>query len=94
MPKQDVLDMVSRLERIADTLPGRSYGEIAALAGQATGTMHAIRAEFDRYGIESGSQPIMNTIDKLGNTRDIYDMVAILHQIAGFFRGLAVRLPG
>ena len=94
MSRQNVLQMIGRLERLADTMPSGKGRETQALAGQAVGTVLAIKAEFETHGISISSQALYNDIDSFDQSRvDGKDMAWILHQIAGYLRGVVLRIP-
>jgi hypothetical protein len=93
MSKQDILSMISRIERMADTMPGRSQSEITSLCGQIIGTLRAIREEFGTYGISTNNESMGNAAYGLGDSTNVSDYMYIIHQAAGYFRGLANRMP-
>jgi hypothetical protein len=91
--------MISRIERIADTAPrARSEDELRSLGSQAMGTAIAIKEEFEDYGISTESSRMRRLLEEL-DTRydcDLPELRSILqialHQVAGYYRGLAERL--
>lgn len=89
MSRASILSMVSRIERIADMLPGKSERELLSLGGQVMGTMRAIEREFAASGISVKNQGLS---DLGGSWRDTSEAVFALHQAAAYFRGLAERI--
>lgn len=93
MSRSTVLELISKLERIADLLPESSSAEQNSLAGQAVGTVFTIKEAFARHGISIKNRYIYEQLDRMGNPRHAEEVVFALHTAAAYLRGLADDLP-
>ena len=99
MSKSTILSMIARIERIADTAPrARSEEELRSLGSQAMGTAIAIKEEFEEHGISTESGCMRHLLEEFDSRYecDLSELRRILqialHQVAGYYRGLAERL--
>lgn len=92
MSKQAIEEMISRIERIADMIPGCTEAELNSLGGQVLGTMRAIKSEFARHGINTDNQELAKLGDRLSRTNDESEATFVFHQAAAYFRGLLYRI--
>lgn len=93
MSRERILDMIRRVERIADMFPDvRSESEANALTGQLSGTLSAIVREFEMRGISVENSLLTEWGYRLQRSGDPYDAQHAAHIAAGFLRGLADEL--
>lgn len=97
MSSSTVLSLISRLERIADTVPtAMSEDELRSLGSQAMGTAMAIKEELESLGISTQSSRMYDLTKSYdyGSSLPVLrrNVQIVLHQVAGYYRGLAERL--
>ena len=92
MSRESIEEMIARVERIADMIPGCSEAELNSLGGQALGTMRAIKSEFAQHGINTDSQEMAGLGDRIIRTNDVSEVAFVFHQAAAYLRGLLYRI--
>jgi len=92
MSKQAILNMIARMERLADTMYGCSEQELNSLGGQVIGTLRAIREEFSRHGISIDNEDLAEAGNTIARNQDAEEAIYIIHQGAAYLRGLAERI--
>ncbi len=91
MGRRHVLQLIERAERLADNMYTANQAEFTSLSGQALGVAAAIRAEFERYGVDIQNNALDKATDGLKDTPK--NMAYLIHVGAGWARAKADELP-
>ena len=93
MSRSNVLNLIRRVENLADTIPDiNTEAEANAIAGQLNGTMNAIVREFEKNGISVQNEILADSANRLARTGDKGEAQYLAQSAAAYFRGMLDEL--